>query len=284
MKKIALLTTHIDLSVGDHDDHLLVQELKERGFEVSEISWHKECDWKQFDLVLTRTPWDYSAHEKKFKEVLKTIHQATTLLNPIDIMLWNMEKTYLKELQEKGIKTIPTLWLKNSESLDYEALSQKLGTQKFIIKPSVGAGSEGLIKVEGPKDLENLPIALTRSPLFMVQPFIEGVLKGEESYFFFNGKYSHGIRKVPKEGDFRVQPVFGSKVTALDISPEKEAQCLQILSALSAKPFYARLDFLDNENDFYLIELEMIEPHLYLSWNQKAAKNLVDEIAKLLTA
>lgn len=284
MKKIALLTTHISVSVGDHDDHLLIKELKDNGYEAKEVSWHLEHNWQEFDLVIVRTPWDYSAHKDQFVEVLTKIDQATTLLNPLKIMLWNMEKTYLKELQDKGINTIPTIWLKNSQALDYQELSKKLGTKKIIIKPSVGAGSEGLIKAESPYDLKNLPDALTRSPYYMAQPFIEGVLKGEESYFFFNGKFSHAIKKIPRHGDFRVQPVFGSEVIPLEITPEKHQNCLKILNSLETLPFYARLDFLSDENDFYLIELEMIEPHLYLSWDENAAKNLVNEIAKVLTA
>src|SRR5690606_6689017 len=179
-------------------------------------------------------------------------------------------------------KTIPTLWLASEKKIDFKDICQRLAVQKFILKPSVGAGSSGLRKIEGPEDLENLPKELTASPLMMAQPFIEGVLQGEKSFLYFGERFSHAISKVPKEGDFRSQEEFGSKVTAYTPKPEELKLCEETLKKLPIRPLYARLDFLPTEDGLLLIELEMIEPHLYLSWNDNAAKNIGNALIKTL--
>lgn len=281
-KKIALLTCKDFTGIGGHDDYLLIEYLKQNDVEAVELIWREAHDWSQYELVLVRTTWDYSKHREEFTNVLKEINSKTTLYNPLELMLWNMEKLYLKELKEQGVNTIATLWLSSEEEIVFGNICKELAVDKFILKPSVGAGSSGLKKIEGPQDLKQLPKELTASPFMMAQPFIEGVLQGEKSFLYFDGKFSHAISKTPKEGDFRSQEEFGATVTAYIPSERELKLCEETLLKLPIKPLYARLDFLPTEDGLLLIELEMIEPHLYLSWDDNAAKNIGKTLIRVL--
>lgn len=281
-KKIAFLTCRDFTGVGSHDDHLLIDYLKNHQIIVKEVIWNEPHDFSEYEMVVVRTPWDYSKHKAHFAKVLKEINKVTKLYNPIDLMLWNMEKVYLKELHQMGVVTIPTLWIPSEKKINFEETCKNLNTKSFILKPSVGAGSSGLIKIEKESDLSLLPSELTSSPLMMAQPFIEGVLEGERSFLYFNNAFSHAIKKVPKNGDFRSQEEFGSTITSFTPTQDELSLCHEILNMLPIKPLYARLDFLPFEGKLLLIELELIEPHLYLSWDKLAPQKIGDEIIKAL--
>lgn len=279
MSNIALLTCSQLNPNSILDDHLLKPLINQQGHHIHDVIWDQEHNWKQYDAVIVRTTWDYQEKSELFFKTLKEISSTTRLFNPLDLMLWNGSKTYLKELAQKGVPTIPTLWLENIHQLNFESICQQLQCQQFIMKPTVGAGSSGLHLITCQNDLKIDDHKLLSSPIKMIQPFLPEIQnEGEFSLIFFNHKFSHAINKLPKSGEFRSQEEFGSRITS--ISPKKELlKTAQIaIDAIPTKTLYARVDLVLFENQYRVIELEMIEPNLYFSTHPDAAHNFVNAL------
>ena len=223
------------------------------------VIWSEpEVDWSAYDAVLVRTIWDYFERHAEFLEWLDRV--PIPMWNPADTLRWNSEKTYLRELEDAGIKTIPTAW--EGEVLWDEA----------IVKPTVAGGSLGLRRAEKGEPIE---------PGFMAQPFIPDVVNaGELSLVFFDGEFSHAVRKTPAEGDIRVQPEHGGIVTAAEPSAAQLATAQRVLAAAGRDLLYARVDFV---GDAMLIELEAIEPRFFFEHGPpEAAGNLAQAFRRRL--
>ncbi len=160
--------------------------------------------------------------------------------NPADTLRWNSEKTYLRELEAEGIATIPTAW------------EGEVPWEDAIIKPTVAGGSLGLRRAEKGEPIE---------PGHMAQPFIPEIVNaGELSLIFFDGQFSHAVRKTPAEGDIRVQPEHGGIITAAEPTADELAAAERVIAAADRDLLYARVDFV---GDNLLIELEAIEPRFF---------------------
>lgn len=146
---------------------------------------------------------------------------------------------------------------------------------KVVIKPTVGGNALDTFILTNPVPddmLELLADRFTGRPFF-VQPFIESIRdEGEYSLFFFNGEYSHAIVKTPKAGDFRVQEEHGAKITPTT-PPEGMLDVAQrVFSHIEPLPVYGRGDWVRGpDGRFLLMELELIEPSLYLRTDSGAA-------------
>lgn len=267
--------------IGDQitDDHLLTAALQEKGHTVSEPSWRANLDWPQFDLVIIRATWDYHLHIEEFLNKLREINSSgTNLLNPLNVVQWNSDKRYLKELQEKGVSIVPTEFF---DSLNQEKLDKcfNIFGDKLIVKPVVSANSLNTIITEK-GDTEALDIF--KNEPCMVQPFIENIKSvGEYSLYFFDKQFSHAIVKIPQAGDFRVQEDFGG--VQKQVSPDESimSSAKKIIEFLPEGTFYARVDILpDADGKYVLMELELIEPGMYFRFCQGSAENMVEAIEK----
>ena len=268
MKQIAFLTLD---KRGDFviDDELAVKPMADLGWQVSIVSWRQtRVPWRQYDAVIIRSTWDYWNDVEGFLEVLKVIDNETRLANSLPLVYWNLAKTYLREMEQKGVMIVPTLWPQVLDAPFMEASFDRLECDEIVVKPVVGANGEDTFRLERGSDGENV-MAITR--LFnqrssMVQRFMPAILsEGEYSLFFFNGAFSHAILKVPARGEFRSQEERGAEIKP--IRPEKKLlQCgLRALATINPAPLYARIDLVRNgETDFVVMELELIEPSLYL--------------------
>ena len=227
--------------------------------EVAEpVVWSDpEVDWSAYDAVLVRSIWDYFERHAEFLAWLERV--PVPMWNPAETLRWNSEKTYLRELEAAGVRTIPTAW-------DGEVL-----WDDAIIKPTVAGGSLGLRRAE-----KGEPIA----PGEMAQPFLpEIVSAGELSLVFFDGEFSHAIRKTPAEGDIRVQPEHGGTVAPAEPTPSELAAAEQVLDAAGRDLLYARVDFV---GDRLLIELEAIEPRFFFEYAPAAEQQLVEALLRRL--
>jgi glutathione synthase/RimK-type ligase-like ATP-grasp enzyme len=213
-----------------------------------------DVDWSAYDAVLIRSIWDYFERHDEFLAWLDRVPVPTW--NPIDTLRWNSEKTYLRELEAEGIRTIPTAW------------GGEVPWDDAIIKPTVAGGSLGLRRAEKGERVE---------PGFMAQPFIPDVVNaGELSLVFFDGEFSHAIRKIPAEGDIRVQPEHGGRVEPVEPTTDELADAERVLAAADRDLLYARVDFV---GDRMLIELEAIEPRFFFSYAPAGAeRRLVDAL------
>ncbi len=265
--RIAFLSMD-DLSGYVSDDSLAFEPLQNLGYQLDVVSWRQTAvEWKKYAAVIIRTTWDYQNHLEAFLQVLKQIESQTLLANPFEIVQWNADKIYLNKLQEKGAKIVPTIWVDGK--LDASHLQQwfkQLESDEIVIKPRVSATAQDTFWLKrGQEGIESLNKIFENRP-FMVQPFMKAIVnEGEYSLFYFNGKYSHAILKTPKTADFRVQEEHGGIIQAIKPSSDLLKAGEEILKYISRVLLYARVDFVRTEsNKFALMELELIEPSLYL--------------------
>lgn len=254
-------------------DQLTYQPLSDRGWSVREISWRaKDLDWNEFEAVIIRSTWDYQDSADEFLQTLQAIDRSTaTLLNGLETVRWNINKTYLRDLGAGGVPVIPTLW---HDRLDASAIALAFETfacDELVVKPTVGAGADDTFRVRRDADAASVEqlVGLYQTQAAMIQPFLQSVVTtGEHSLFYFASRYSHTITKLPKPGDFRVQEEHGGQLTA----SEPTVEMLEIASsslALTPEPtLYARVDLLPlADGRLAVVELELIEPSLYFPYS-----------------
>ena len=221
-----------------------------------------------YDAVLPLLCWDYWDAREDFLATLERAAERTRVLNAVELLRWNTDKRYLDELGEGGAPIIAT-WVVDRVDADVVAEGfARFGCERLVIKPQVGAGAWRQVSV---RKGEALPTAEALPPgRAMVQPFLEAVeTEGEISLLFFDGVFSHALRKTPKAGDYRIQSLYGGKEERYAPDAEQlgiaEAALGQMAARFGEGPLYARVDVLrGNDGGWKLIECEMVEPYLYL--------------------
>ncbi len=270
------------------DDDLVHPFLKDLGWDVKNIPWNQETNWNEFDLVVIRSPWDYQQHLDEFVKVLEKIDQSSaTLLNPLEIVRWNIHKNYLFELEEKGVELVPTIRFQNLNASQIEEAFSKFNTEEIVVKPLIGANADDTfwLKKSNQDDWKKA-LNIFQNKEGMIQPFMQSVVdEGEFSLMYFQGHLSHTILKTVGAGDFRVQEEHGGGVIAIQ-SPESSIFSAgeKAMAALPQKPFYARVDLVRTpQNTMALMELELIEPCLYFRFDRHSPErfaNYLDEYWK----
>lgn len=284
--RIALATCQ-ELPELDADDHAYVAALRARGATVTLPIWDDQHASWDADVVVVRSTWDYSERRDAFVAWAATVDAQTPLfLNPSAMIRWNTDKQlYLTDLSEQGIATVPTAWLakdgaKESAHVDVAALVALRGWRDVVIKPVVGAGSRDTIRVLH-NDLATVGQRFvqeqTKKQALMVQPFLPRIADGEVSLIFLDGSYSHSVIKRPRSGDFRSQPEFGSQIDRHSPTSTERSLADRALHIAGGRPLYARVDLVTGLDDQpAVIELEMVEPCLYLGWSDDAAAVFAD--------
>ena len=275
MKRAAYLTM---ADAGDFvtDFHLSFDAMAELGWQVETVPWQSAVDWDSFDAVYICTPWDYPEHLPRFLEVLTDIESSHALLvNDIELVHWTLEKTYLRDIEQRGGDIVPSSWYDDFESADPARFFALHDSDKVVIKPTVGANAADSFVLQAPIQgavLAKLQVTFS-GRAFFVQPFMQSILtEGEYSLFFFNGEYSHSIQKIPKAGDFRVQEEHGAEIKPTTPSAELLDTANQMFAAIEPVPTYGRGDWVRGDDGRYLLmELELIEPSLYLRTDSGAA-------------
>lgn len=288
--KLAIITCH-KLPTGVKDDESLLNALMEIGFDVKVVAWDMGLDWSEFSAGLIRSVWDYHERSDEFTSWLDHVSKEITIINAAEIINWNKNKIYLAELEEFGISIAPTIWLNKDKVFNLTDELSQIPAKKYFLKPVIGADSSGTLPFENnEKGILKAEHHLNKwLPKFtmMIQPYLYSVESfGETSLIYFGGNYSHAVRKIPINGDYRVQDTFGAEdipytPNALELSLSKA--CLQFLEEKFKFICYARFDFLhDSDGAAYLNEAELIEPSLFFNHSPIAAKLLAKEIKKLL--
>jgi len=266
------------------DDDLAISPLEELGWKVETVSWRDaSVDWNDFEIVVIRTPWDYQRSPDEFLSVLEKIDSSSARLeNPLDVVKWNLDKRYLRDLESRGLPIVPTIWDGVYDQRVFYRWMADLGCDELIIKPTVSATAEHTYRL-GEFDPSLVETFSTRP--FMVQPFLENIVtEGEYSLFYFNGEYSHTILKSPKTDDFRVQEEHGGLIIAVEPTPKLSNAGRKAFEMIKPPPLYARVDLVrDDENEFALIELELIEPALYLRMDADAPARFAAAIDKRMS-
>lgn len=259
------------------DDEHAYAPLAALGWLVDAVPWNqKAVNWSDYELVVIRSTWDYQSDPDLFLQVLAEIEASgTPLANPRDIVQWNLRKTYLRDLEARGVAIVPTTWRDCLRPGELDTLVRQLASQDVVIKPQMGANANGAFHVQRLcQDLrrEEIENYYSQKPL-MAQPFVRHIQdEGEYSLFYFNGEYSHAVLKIPKRDDFRCQEEHGGTIRAVVVDKDLRAAGQSTIEAVGKTVLYARVDFVrSNEaSDFWLMELELVEPSLYLRMDAPA--------------
>ncbi len=269
------------------EDKLVVDALKNVGLSVIRLAWDDtDFDWSTTKYVLFRTTWDYFDRFKKFSNWLSRISKQTILLNSARIILWNIDKHYLLDLKLKGIHIAKSHFIKIGETDTLQEIHNKLMWDETVLKPCISGGARHTYKLNKSNigQYENVFKELIAKKAMMLQPFQHNIVKqGEVSIIVIDGKYTHAVLKVVKEGDFRVQDDFGGSVHDYFPSNDEIEFAERAVKACIESPLYARVDvFTDNDGILAVSELELIEPELWFRNNPAAAKSLASAIKKLI--
>ena len=219
------------------DDELAIEPLSDRGWEVSTLSWSdRAVNWDEFEIAIIRMTWDYQQRPGEFLQVLDAIDRSSAQLqNPLDIVKWNLDKRYLREMEERGVAIVPTIWDGIYDQRSLYRWMADLGSEELIIKPTVSATAMHTYRLTE-YDPELTEVFVGRP--FMVQPFVTSIVeRGEYSVFYFGGEYSHAILKAPKADDFRVREDHGGIITAVDPGAELISSAKKTISAIDCKLF-----------------------------------------------
>ncbi|MEL7199220.1 MAG: hypothetical protein AAGL10_12975 [Pseudomonadota bacterium] len=235
-----------------------------QGLELNVIDWEAPMEaFAGIDLVQLGTAWNYQDKSDAFLAKLDALSaQGIHVCNAPDIVRWNITKTYLRDLQQRGAKTIPTIWLDNADKSDAEAAIAQFGCKKLVVKRQIGAGAEGQELLETGEIADGWHF---NKPA-MLQPFLPAIAEqGELSFIFIDGELSHTLRKRAASGEYRIQSLYGGVEEKHSPSHREVSQAEAIIAALPFEtPLYARIDMLGDENgDMALMEAELIEPYLY---------------------
>jgi len=283
MRKCAILSMD---SLADFEayDCLIDEPMLALGWQTELVSWRcANVNWSDYEAVIIRSPWDYQDDMESFLSVLSTIEQSTARLeNSLNVVEWNINKSYLKSLAADNVTIVPTLWPETFDSKNIAEYFSHFATEQIVLKPRVSANADNTfwLTTENYQDkMADLSQAFASREL-MVQPFMAAICQeGEFSLFYFNGKYSHTILKTPAQGDFRVQEEHGGGL--LTVTPEPSLlvaanNTMQAISKLHGELLYARIDFVRHQDTFALMEAELIEPSLYFNMDEAAPQRFVD--------
>lgn len=275
MHRCAFLTTDNLEDFFIYDD-LVKPHLQELGWQVDDVCWRNQhVNYNDYDLIIVRSTWDYQAHPQAFLTTLKQIEASSAQLhNSFSLMQWNFSKDYLKDLAQKGVPILPTIWLDEFDASEVQKAFSHFQAAQIIIKPLVSANADFTYRLSE-EDLlfqqQGIKDALLGRKI-MVQKFEKSIIEqGECSLFYFSGDYSHAINKMPAKGDFRVQEEHGGQLVSVTPTNTMFELAEKTLQALPEIPLYARIDILDTALGLAIIEVELIEPSLYFNMDEDSA-------------
>ena len=270
------------------EDALLIDALVSKEIFCSRESWtdlnFNASDW---DAVIIRSAWDYTDNIKGFLAWCEKVSRETLLFHSFDLVQWNISKTYLIELFNQGVQTIPSIHLSMEKTFSFSQILNDVEVKDWVLKPIVSAGARGTHRISTSKieEAEDLVRQYLAREDMMLQPFISSVEShGELSLIYFDGQFSHAVLKKAKRGDFRVQEQWGGSIHNYAPKAKQIEWGEKILSYAPEIPLYARVDALFTEfGGLILIELELIEPDLFLRKDTSASRLFANAILKRLS-
>lgn len=282
MKRLCFLT-YSQLPALAADEQPLIADAKKSDIEIIPVIWNKLSDAENYDALIFRSPWDYHNRFAEFTIWLNALEKAKVkTFNPIDVIKYNINKNYLFDLEKKGIRICPSILVKNKNEMQLKEIMKIKRWDTVVVKPTVSATAFNTFKIHineaDSKDavLQNL----LNTKELLIQPYLHEIEAEEISLIYFHKKFSHAILKRPKQGDFRVQKEYGGTVENYNAPADEINFGRNVLDKTDNTLLYARVDFVKSVNSFYLMELEIFEPSLYLL-NETARKNFMNALCEI---
>lgn len=283
--RLALATSAIITGIHPDDAHLVLS-LNRLGIETTACIWNDPAvDWSRFDAVLIRTTWDYFKHYTAFQQWLARL--PIPAINNTRLLQWNSDKRYLLDLEQQGVAIIPT---RIAAAKDLREILATMQACEVVVKPTVSGGAWHTLRgVVGETAFDHAVKHLPQDLDYIVQAFVPEIVRnGEWSLLYFDGHYSHAVLKRAASGDYRVQADFGGSTEAIEPGADIIASAQQALTATAAightDQAYARVDGVIVDGRFLLMELEMIEPLLFLKHRPDAAERFAANLRMRLEA
>ena len=269
------------------EQELLKSAFESQGLKVDITYWdNPSYEWQQTKSVFFRTIWDYFERFDEFWEWLEQVKTKTRLINSYELIKWNIDKHYLKDLSSWGIEIVPTYFADQGSKNKLLEIARTNQWKDLVIKPAISASAFKTYKIlaneiQGNEKSFN---SLVQERDMLVQPYFETITKlGEASLMVFDGKFTHAILKKAQPGDFRVQDDFGGTVNNYMPTKAEINFAEKVFETCKTKPVYGRVDIVwDNDKNFYLSELEIIEPELWIRNYPKCAERIAEAVKKIL--
>lgn len=297
---IALLTDHRyvasvaapdDWYLGNilADDGLLQAELASRGLTSARVDWADPAvDWPAFRCAVFRTTWDYFERLDEFRAWLAVVAVRTRLCNDLETVAWNIDKHYLADLERRGVPVVPSRFIERGTTTPLGELLATAGWQEAVIKPCVSGAARHTYRVspDSAARIDAIVRPLLAVESFLLQPFLSDVVAtGEDTLVVIDGQCTHALRKRAKPGDFRVQDDHGGTVHECRPSAVQVELAEAAMAACPRRPAYGRVDMVrDLEGRHVVMELELVEPELWLRRHPPAAAVLAAAIARMAEA
>lgn len=276
MKHVALVT-YDEYPNLTESDALLVEPLLKERINSSPIPWNdKTIDWSQFDAIILRSAWNYQFHYQEFLSWLSNLEKIKTrVFNPLPLLRWNSHKSYILDLQNKGVPVIPTIFNAKGKQNNLLNTMNNFHSDNIIIKPAIGASALGVTRIKR-ADCEKSEESIQKlfaTEDYLIQPLMKEVMiEGEYSLVFIGNIFSHAVLKKPKRNEFRSNSEFGAKEEIINPSKSLIRQAADVIRTVESNILYARVDGINANGKFILMELEFIEPHLFFDLKPEAAR------------
>ncbi|MGP9022642.1 ATP-grasp domain-containing protein [Streptomyces sp. BR1] len=283
--KVAVVTSDAGLEY-DVDLPLIVDALRADGMDAQAVTWDADRgSWERYDLAVIRSTWDYAERHDEYLTWVDTASRATRLWNPAPVVHWNSDKRYLLELGERGVPVVPTRFLAPDEAIDGEVFDKADGV---VVKPAVSAGARDTARYLPGRHADaagHARMLLAQGRTVMVQPYLPLVEEGERALVFVAGDFSHAIRKGPVLTEAGV--IDNERVPHPGVAPYEptQAELHAARAALAAVPppgdlLFARVDLALGENRQPMVmELELVEPNLFLDTDPRGLERFVEAVA-----
>lgn len=263
------------------DDRLAFAPLEELGCAVAPWIWDEGPPPAGLDLVVVRSCWDYHRRPAEFLAWIDAL-AGRRVANPPAVLRWNLDKRYLAALADAGATIPRTIFLAPGQEVELAALLAAHELDEVVIKPAVSLSAHETWRSDPRQARAHQPRvdALLRDRGVLVQSFVPEVLtEGELSLVFLGGEYSHAVRKRPRPGDFRVQVDHGGTREACEAPAWVVGRARACLAAAGEPLLYARVDGVVAGGEFVVMELELIDPVLFLGHDRAAPRRFAAAIA-----
>jgi glutathione synthase/RimK-type ligase-like ATP-grasp enzyme len=268
------------------DDMLIAKELIGRGADVVPVVWNSGMpESRACESLILRSTWDYHHHLQSFLAWVQELEtEGVRLWNSPKTVRWNCDKNYLKTFEKFNLPIIDTIF--PARDMRLSQLMEDMAWEKAVVKPAVAASAFNtrIVALEEADLHQDTFQRLFEHSDVLVQRYEQSIAeKGEISFLFFMNEFSHAVLKRPAPGEFRVQERLGGIISPYSPSNTLIDSAARYLNAVEEDILYARVDGIDVDGEFRLMELELIEPDLFCRFSDKAASSCAAAIWQLLT-
>jgi len=278
----------------DEDEPPLHLALQKAGCNVQIAEWDDaKVDWASFDIALLRSAWDYAERVSEFLAWVERASKLTHVLNPLPVVRWNTDKHYLAELGKAGVAVVPSVFIEPGAdaSRALQAFLASYEHAELVVKPAIGAGSRDAARHrrgELGSTVAHIRRLLDEHRSVLLQPYLDRVDRdGETALMFFEGRFSHAIRKGPllSPGGTATTGLFAPESITPRVPGTDEMRLAeQVVAAIPfGTPLYARIDLIRDEKGVpCLLELELTEPSLFFAHAAESAEKFTAAVLRWL--